>query len=148
MGRVETSWSPQRIFYTQSLDSIRKGVISSTAGLEYAYDTIFNVVAEFNHLHILNLPTETELFLFAQNQLQGGLVVAMRFLEYDALEIQLGGLYGITMEEWIALPSIGYRFFDGYLLQIGARIFEGEGNSAGALYDNNDEIFVLSQWNF
>ena len=83
-----------------------------------------------------------------QDQIQTGMVMIARFLEYDALELQLGGLYGVTLHDWVIMPSIGYRFFDGYLLQAGGRILGGDDNSAGSLYDANDEVYILSQWNF
>lgn len=146
--RIESSWSPSQTFYTQTFQSIQKPILQSTFGLEYSYDTQFVLVFEFNHRHIFELDDEENLFLMKQDALQSGLVINARFLDYDALEIQLAGIYGITMEDWIVQPSIAYHFNDEYLLQIGARIFDGKEGSPGALFAANDEIYLLSQWNF
>ena len=148
MARLESSWSPQRVFYGTDLSSIRKPFISTTLGFTYAYETTLTVSAEVNHGHILDLDEGQELFLMAQDQIQTGMVIIGRFMEYDALELQLAGLYGVTLEDWVVMPSVGYRFVDGYLLQLGARLLGGEDNSPGSLYDANDEAYILSQWNF
>ena len=46
------------------------------------------------------------------------------------------------------LPSVGYRLTDGLLAQVGVRIYEGEGTSAGSLFNTNDEGYVLIRWDF
>ncbi len=148
IGKIESSYTLERVFYTQTFESQQHPLISSTAGLEYTYDTSLTLASEFNHQHILGLEEDTVLFLQEQDQLQVALIGNFRFLEYDALEIQLAGLYGITLEDWIGQASIGYRFTDTYLLQLGGRLFGGEMGSPGHLYNNNDEIYLLSQLSF
>ena len=148
LSRVEASWSPNRVFYTSNLQSIREPILAGTAGLEYVYDARFTGIIELNYSHILGLDSETELFGTAPRNLQGGILLSSRWLDYDALEFQLAGIYGITLEEWMLLPSVGYRFTDGFLGQLGVRIYQGEGTSAGSLFNTNDEVYVLIRWDF
>ena len=148
LSRFEASWTPQQVFYREDLQSIRESVVAGTAGLEYVYDNRFTGLIEVNYAHILGVDPETRLFGTAPRQLQGGLILSSRWLEYDALEIQLAGLYGFTLKEWMLLPSVGYRLTDGLLAQVGVRIYEGEGTSAGSLFNTNDEGYVLIRWDF
>ena len=146
--RIESAFMPRKVVYTQDMSALSPGAVLTTAGLEYSYGTTWMIGVEAHHQHLLDLPENTSLFMSAQDEVRVALTTALRLLEYDALEIQMGVLYGVAMKDWMIFPSLTYRFNDAYGMTLGAKIFEGETGSLGSLYDRNDEVYVLSRWNF
>jgi hypothetical protein len=146
--KMESAFMPKKVLYSQDMSALSLSVIHTTVGIDYFYGTTWMVALEVHHEHILDLPKETSLFLAEQDQIQMALTTSLRMLEFDALELQLGVVYGLTMEDWMLFPSLTYRFNDTYGMTVGGKIFEGKDGSLGALYDRNDEVYFLSRWSF
>jgi hypothetical protein len=80
------------------------------------------------------------------------LAVRMRFLEFDALQVQLAGMLEVHMLNWFAFPSVAYDIDGSWRVAVGAMlqgVFPG-GNAAGpaGLFDHNDAVWAEGRFSF
>jgi hypothetical protein len=146
--RGESAWTPKKTIYRDDLSSVRLPIVESTGGLEYSWETTITAMVEVFHRHIFDLPEGADLFLAGQDQLQIAAVLATRWLEFDALQITLAGMYGITQGDFILSPSVTWKVSDTFQVEAGGRLFEGPVNSLGGAFDSNDEVFLQTRVRF
>jgi len=153
---LNTAWSPQRTVYRSSLagfpQAIRKGAISYSFGLDWHEGGWLDILAEWYQFFILGVEDDEELFMIDEMTSMVTLAVRMRFMEFDALELQLAGMLEVHMLNWFAFPSIAYKIDDAWRVAAGAMfqgVFPGgdEGGPAG-LFDHNDSLWLEGKFTF
>jgi len=77
----------------------------------------------------------TATFLFSKTFLQ------------ETLELNLFSYYGINNEDALLRPKIVYDFADGFEVQLGANIFNGDEGNFGQ-YDKNDMVYLKVRYDF
>ncbi len=151
-----TAWSPERTVYLQSPagfpQAIRKGAISYSFGLDWHEGNWLDILAEWYQFFVLGVEGSEELFMIDEVTSMVTLAIRARFLEFDALELQLAGMLEVHMLNWFAFPSIGYRINDGWRVSVGAMlqgVFPG-GDEAGpaGLFDHNDAFWIEGKFMF
>ena len=151
-----TAWSPRRTVYLQSPagfpQAIRKGALSYSLGVDWHEGGWLDILAEWYQFFILGVEDGEELFMVDEMTSMVTLAVRMRFLEFDALELQLAGMLEVHMLNWFAFPSIAYKIDDAWRVAAGAMlqgVFPGgdAGGPAG-LFDHNDSLWVEGKFTF
>lgn len=151
-----TAWSPRRTVYLQSPagfpQAIRKGALSYSLGVDWHEGGWLDILAEWYQFFILGVEDGEELFMVDEMTSMVTLAVRMRFLEFDALELQLAGMLEVHMLNWFAFPSIAYKIDDAWRVAAGAMlqgVFPGgdAGGPAG-LFDHNDSLWIEGKFTF
>ena len=80
------------------------------------------------------------------------LAMHLRFLDFDALEFQLAGMYEIGKNSLFLFPKVTYKFTDDVRLSLGAVVVEALPDSGeagpGSLFDRNDSVLAEFKWSF
>ncbi len=151
-----TAWSPRRTVYLQSPagfpQAIRKGAISYSLGMDWHEGGWLDILAEWYQFFVLGVEDGEELFMIDEMTSMITLAVRMRFLEFDALELQLAGMLEVHMLNWFAFPSLSYKIDDAWRVAAGAMlqgVFPGgdAGGPAG-LFDHNDSLWLEAKFSF
>jgi hypothetical protein len=150
------AWSPERTLYLASDAGmpapVRKQAFSYAVGLEYHKGAWFDVMLEWYQFHVLGLDDGEELFLIDDQLSMVTAAVIVRFLEFDAMELRLSGMYEVSMRNWFFFPRLSYKFTQD--LRAGAGVMmQGVlpgGNQAGpaGLFDQNDSAYLDLKWTF
>jgi len=153
---LNTAWSPERTLYLQSAagfpQAVRKGAVSYSLGLDWHDGTWLDIMAEWYQFFVLGVERGQDLFMIDETTSMVTLAMRMRFLEFDALELQLAGMLEVHMLNWFAFPSVAYRIDDSWRLAAGAMlqgVFRG-GDAAGpaGLFDHNDALWFEGKLSF
>ena len=151
-----TAWSPERTVYLQSSagfpQAIRKGALSYSVGMDWHQGGWLDILAEWYQFFVLGVQEDEDLFMINEMTSMVTLALRMRFLEFDALELQLAGMLEVHMLNWFAFPSLAYKINDGWRVAAGAMlqgVFPG-GDAAGpaGLFDHNDSLWVEGKFTF
>ena len=90
----------------------------------------------------MDVPQAQPLFLMARHQVVvtgGG---QWKFGENQAWALQMGGMYGISLGDWAALPRLSWKFADGWQAGLSAAFTGGPLLSPGGLYKTDDQVLV------
>jgi hypothetical protein len=161
--KVDSAFSPSRTLFLGNKDvstdpsipafpeASSQPTVSYSVGLDYMKGSQFQIMGEFYHFHVFDLPAGKEVFLLGNDLYMVTLASYLRFLEYDALEFQLAGMFEIHSQSVFAMPKVSYKFTDNIKAGVGAMIVEALDNDKmgpGTLFDRNDQVYAEFKWSF
>lgn len=100
-----------------SLPSLGAGL-----GVDYVRGSSFQATVEARWLRLFDPPTDLLFSLEDQVQLAGGVRWSVA---NERLTLQLGGAWDFSYEEYLLRPSVGFRFSDAILAEVGGMFLGG-----------------------
>jgi len=153
--KVDSAFSPSRTLFVENAagfpSPVSKPTGSYSVGFDYQKSTWFDVLAEFYHFHVFDMGGG-EVFLVGNDLYTITMASHLRFLDFDALEIQLAGMVQLPDRGLFAFPKASYKFTDNFKVGAGLLLVEvlpgGDDASPAGLFDRNDSVFAEAKWSF
>ena len=154
--KLDSAFSPARTIYLDSPAGFPVArslpAISYSVGLDYRLGTWFDIMGEFYHFHVLDLEPGEEVFIIGSDLYMLTMATHLRFLDFEALEFQLAGMFEIAMQNLFLFPKATYKFPNGIHVAAGLIVAEvlGDGDVMGpaGLFDRNDSVYAEFKWSF
>lgn len=161
--KVDSAFSPSRTLFLGDKsagdadappafpEAASQPTVSYSVGLDYMKGSGFQIMGEFYHFHVFDLPEGKEVFVIGNDLYMVTLATYLRFLEYDALEFQLAGMYEIQSRSLFAMPKVAYKFTDDIKVGVGLMLVEALDDTRmgpGTLFDRNDQVYAEFKWAF
>lgn len=131
--RGETMYQTAKVVRLPYARATTRPSVGAGLGLDYVRGSNFQATLEGRWLRVFDPP---ELMLFSledQITLAGGLRWSVA---NERLTLQLGGAYDLSYAEYLARPSVGYRFNDAVLAEVGALLLGGSTPPPESLEDS------------
>lgn len=144
---IEGAFQPQRTLYTEKFLPLRKPILTNDFGIEYNYETDFDLTLELSYVHIFDVEN-IPLFLIKEDLFTLGGILHYRPLKFEKLTLRIIFIYGITLNDIILSPMLTLKANEKWHLSIGGNFLDGKKGSIGYFFDRNDEIFFQSDFFF
>jgi len=131
-----------RVVFTDKFEPLVTSMLLTGAGVEWTHGDTLAAVVEATWNFAMDVPQAQPLFLMARHQVVvtgGG---QWKFGENQAWALQMGGMYGISLGDWAALPRLSWKFADGWQAGLSAAFTGGPLLSPGGLYKTDDQVLV------
>ena len=131
-----------RVVFTDKFEPLVTSMLLTGAGVEWTHGDTLAAVVEATWNFAMDVPQAQPLFLMARHQVVvtgGG---QWKFGENQAWALQMGGMYGISLGDWAALPRLSWKFADGWQAGLSAAFTGGPLLSPGGLYKPDDQVLV------
>ena len=155
--RLDFGGTPTQTLYVTAADGTavprRFGSFSYVFGADYSYEDKFFAQVQMLHSFFIGVSSDEPLLLFKESMVNLGFLIRWTLLDGD-LEFAVQGMSNLTLEDIILRGTASYRLWKalritaGYNVYQGKRDDQGKPASVGALYDNNDAIFVQARYSF
>jgi len=154
--RFDSAFSPSRTMFLESNAGLPEPAslpaFSYSVGLDYNRSSWFDVMAEFYHFHIFDVPNHRQVFIVGSDLYMTTLASHYRFGDFEEWEIQLAAMYEINGRGLFAFPKLSYKATDNLKLALGAIVVEslpgGDDEGPGGLFDRNDSAYADLKWSF
>lgn len=154
--KLDSAFSPARTIFLDSAAGFpvprSLPTISYSIGLDYRLGTWFDIMGEFYHFHVLGLDAGEKVFIIGSDLYMMTLATHFRFLDFDALEFQLAGMYELAMQNLFLFPKATYKFPNGIHVAAGLILAEviadGDVMGPAGLFDRNDSVYAEFKWAF
>jgi len=144
--RLDVGYDTQRVFYTTNLLSFASPAVLGVAAFEYQTGSLDDVlIIEVLGAHLLDKPTEP-LYVYEQDSV--AVAGTLRWSLSDSWGIDLRGVAGIVPKTYVLQPALRYKPTDAFSVRVGALLLNGEVNSFGEYYGDNDSGFVQLRYAF
>lgn len=120
--RAESMFQSARVVRLPYAQSTTRGQLGAGLGIDYVRGSSFQFTLESRWLHLFDPPPAMIFSLPDQVQIAGGVRWA---LINERLTLQLGGAYDLTYSEYLARPTVSWRFGDGLIGEVGALVLGG-----------------------
>lgn len=146
--RGDVAWAPKvgnalgRVVFTDKFEPLVTSMLLTGLGVEWLHGENLAVVLEATYQWAMDVPAGQPLFLMARHQVVVAGGAQWKFGEGEAWSLQAGGMYGISLGDWAALPRIAWIFADNWKLGLGAAFTGGPLLSPGGLYRTDDQILI------
>jgi len=120
--------------------------LGATLSFDYDRGSLFNIVLEFSHLRVIDVPVGREVFQMDGDQLY---LVASRFSwtpKNGPVTLRFLGFVDVTSPSYAVMPAIALSGHDNLSVEIAAMVFGGPEGSYGGVSDRNDEILLTVQY--
>jgi hypothetical protein len=154
--KVDSAFSPSRTVFVESAAGfpapVSKPAFSYSVGLDYQKSTWFDVLAEFYHFHVMDMPSGQQVFLVGNDLYMVTVASHVRFLDFEQLEVQLAAMLQLPDRGLFAFPKVSYKVTDDLRCSVGTLLVEvlPRGDDAGpaGLFDRNDSVYAEAKWSF
>jgi len=143
--RLDVGYDTQRVFYTTNLLSFASPAVLGVAAFEYQTGSLDDVlIIEVLGAHLVDKPPP--LYVYEQDSV--AVAGTLRWSLSDSWGIDLRGLAGIVPKTYVIQPALRYKPTDAFSVRVGALLLNGEVNSFGEYYGDNDSGFVQLRYAF
>lgn len=142
MAKAELAWSHHRVLMTTQLQPLGSPLVQTGFGLEKTWGDWLTVLAEANWQFAYEVPRGQPLLLAARNQWQVGGGLLARLGDGQAWVAQLGGFYGISLQDWAIAPRLSWEFAEHWRTALGAVVADGPANSPAGFFGNDDQVLL------
>lgn len=131
-----------RVVFTDTFAPLVTSMLLAGAGVEWTHGDSLGVVVEATYQWAIDVPAGQPLFLMARHQVVVAGGAQWHFGEGEAWTLQAGGMWGVTLGDWAALPRVSWKFADGWQTGVSAAVTGGPLLSPGGLYRTDDQVLV------
>lgn len=138
--RADAAVSPSRVLLDDRFAPLESPLVQGGLGVEFSHEDWLVALLEWNYQWVVDVPSGRRPFLLAKHHhaLAGGLV--LRLGEGQPWTVQLGGMWGISLGDWAALPKVQYAWAENWTLGLGAAVAGGPVASVGGLIRQDDQV--------
>lgn len=143
--RGDLAYIHERSFLDDRLQRAERPVFHYALGVDYSRPGSYYINFQFSQQIVRDFDDG---LLFADrvtNSVNGTL---RKELWDSRLELELRYLYNFTREDYYLNPTASLKYWSNLTLQLGAEFEGGPDNSTLGIYDNNDEVYFVVQYEF
>ncbi|MBI3073024.1 MAG: hypothetical protein HYY84_13000 [Deltaproteobacteria bacterium] len=155
--RLDFGGMPTQTMYVTASDGTavprRFGMFSYVFGADYSYEDKFFAQLQMLHSFLIGTTSAEPLVLFKESMVNLGFLIRWTLLDGD-LEFAVQGMSNLTLQDILLRGTASYRPWRAVRIAAGYNVYQGKYDSqgkpasVGALFDNNDAIFVQARYSF
>jgi hypothetical protein len=155
--RLDLGGTPTQTMYVTASDGTavprRFGLFSYVFGADYSYEDKFFAQLQMLHSFFIGVSASEPLVLFKSAMINLGFLIRWTLLDGD-LEFAAQGMSNLTLQDILLRGTASYRLWKSVRVAAGYNVYQGKYDdqgkpaSLGALFDNNDSVFVQARYSF
>lgn len=131
-----------RVVFTDTFQPLVTSMFMAGAGVEWTHGDWLALVVEATYQSAADVPAGQPLFLMARHQVVAAGGAQVKWGEGQAWSAQLGGMYGVSLGDWAALPRVSWAFAEGWQTALAGAFTGGPLLSPGGMYRTDDQVLA------